>query len=155
MHFSKLNYAELFFVLGIILTLSTRLFSNQILKLKYHNTNQGDPIDLVPRSQSFYSVLGALSTLFSIILAFSSSVWVGLIFVLIYALTNLVPSKLNAYRKLFHTGNFKKCAQCKDFYNVSYFSINENNQDNLNNVCVKCSDPKSWKIVQDIKSSFK
>lgn len=115
MHFSKLNYAELFLLLGIILTLSTRLLTNEILKNKYNDTDLGNPINLLPWSHSVFNVMGFLAVLLSIVMAFSVNLWAGFIFIVLYTLTNLVPSKLNYYKKLFNIGGYKKCTQCNVF----------------------------------------
>lgn len=140
MHLSKLNFAELLFCLGVILTLSTRLLSNEILKSRCSNTNQGDPINLLPWSQSIFSVLGFLVIALSVVLAYTISFWAGSLFLVVYLLTSLVPSKLNQYRKLYRSGQFKKCVSCKNFYGLEYYSIKE---DGLNDKCAKCSLPNS------------
>jgi len=149
MHLSKLNFAEIFFVSGLILTLSTRLISNEILKNRYNNTNQGDPINLLPWSQSAFNVIGFLSVAFSIIFAYTITFWAGSIFLVLYFLSNIIASKLNLYRKLYRSGQFKRCISCKTFYDIEYYGIKE---DGVNDRCVKCSNSNLRDTIEDIKN---
>lgn len=140
------------FVTGMFLTIITRLYSNAILNTKYVNTNQGDPINLLPWSNSIYSVIAFLAIGISIVWAFVITSWLGVVLFLTYLLSNLITSKLNSLRKIFRIGEQKKCNSCNKFYDYSYYSINEKNGEGLNDNCVACTMPEKWKIVQEIKN---
>ncbi|RYE23978.1 MAG: hypothetical protein EOP42_22745 [Sphingobacteriaceae bacterium] len=154
MNFKEIIYVGILFGLGIFLTIITRVYSNAILKYKYTNTNQGDPIIFLPWSNSIYSVIGLLSISISTVWAFFLNNWIGVFLVILYLFTNLIPSKLNDLRKLYRLGNHKKCKTCSKFWNYDYYSIETHNSDGTNDNCVACSSPDIWNTVQEIKRKF-
>lgn len=158
--FNNINVKELLivgilFAAAIFKILSGRIYSNNVLKREYVNTLQGDPINLLPTSFSVNIVLGNLVIIGCIIWAFFISNWVGLVFILIYLLTNIVGSKLNDYKKIYQLGDRKKCKVCNQFREFSYYSINNENPDGHSDVCVACSNPEMWNTVQQLKKEFK
>src|ERR1035437_2389114 len=154
MNSKEIIYDGIFFGLGIFLTIITRSYSNAILKYKYTNTNQGDPINLLPWSNSIYSVIGFLSILIATIWAFFLNGWIGAFLIIIYLSTNLIPSKLNDMRKLYWLGNHKRCKKCKKFWNYDYYGIENQSPDGMSDNCVACSSPDIWNTVQEIKRKF-
>jgi len=139
-------------VIGIVLAILTRLMSNYKLKKYYLNTNQGDPIKLLPKSISLLNVLGAILIIIAIIWGFTIKIWIGLIFIAIYFLIiNLIPAELIKLKKVFIFKNAKRCKSCKKFYEYSYFALSDTSDDGHVDTCVACNQPDVWKKVQEIK----